>query len=110
MTIAHNSIIDTLGASIVLGDALEGLIEDNGLTNSGQWIVVAAFGPYGGPAVYGPVMNTDVLRNTLAVGSGNLIDQDRGKYVFGIGIWDFPGCLLSGLMVRDNVVPSINFI
>ncbi len=35
MTIAHNTITNTLGASIVLGDALEGVIEDNGLTNSG---------------------------------------------------------------------------
>ena len=110
MTIAHNSITDTLGASIVLGDALEGVIEDNPLTNSGQGILIAAYGPYGGPAAYGPVMNTDVLRNTIAVGAGDLIAYDHGSYVWGIGIKDFPGCLLSGLMVRDNVVPSVNFI
>jgi hypothetical protein len=36
MTIAHNTLTNTLGASIVLGDALEGVIEDNVLTNSGQ--------------------------------------------------------------------------
>jgi hypothetical protein len=106
MTIAHNQISNTLGASVVLGDALEGVIEDNVLTNSGQGILISAFGPYGGPAAYGPVINTDVLRNTLAVGKGNLITPDYGNYIWGIGIQDFPGCLLSGLMVRNNVVPS----
>jgi hypothetical protein len=106
MTIAHNSITNTLGGSIVLGDALEGVIEDNLLTNSGQGILISAFGPYGGPAAYGPVINNDVLRNTLAVGAGNLIASDHGNYIWGIGIQDFPGCLLSGLMVRNNVVPS----
>ncbi len=106
MTIAHNTITNTLGASIVLADALEGVVEDNVLTNSGQGILISAFGPYGGPAAYGPVMNTDVLRNTIALGAGNLIAYDHGNYIWGIGIQDFPGCLLSGLMIRDNVVPS----
>jgi hypothetical protein len=110
MTVAHNTITNTLGGSIVLGDALEGVIEDNVLTNSGQGILISAFGPYGGPAAYGPVMNTDVLRNTLALGAGNLIAHDEGNYIWGIGIQDFPGCLLSGLMIRDNVVPSVNVI
>ena len=110
MTIAHNTITNTLGASIVLGDALEGVIEDNVLTNSGQGILISAFGPYGGPASYGPVINTDVLRNTLAVGEGNLIAPDYGNYIWGIGISDFPGCLLSGLMVRNNVVPGQQMI
>ena len=36
MTIAHNTITNTLGASIVLGDGLEGVIEDNVLTNSAE--------------------------------------------------------------------------
>jgi hypothetical protein len=110
MTIAHNTITDTLGGSIVLGDALEGVIEDNVMTNAGQGILISAFGPYGGPAAFGPVMNTDVLRNTLSLGEGNLIALDEGYYIWGIGIQDFPGCLLSGLMVRDNVVPAINAI
>ena len=110
MTIAHNGITNTLGASIVLGDALEGVIEDNVLTNSGQGILISAFGPYGGPAAYGPVMNTDVLRNTIALGAGNLIAYDKSPYIWGIGIQDFPGCLLSGLMIRNNVVPSVNSI
>jgi Pectate lyase superfamily protein len=110
MTIAHNTITNTLGGSIVLGDALEGVIEDNVLTNSGQGILLSAFGPYGGPAAFGPVMNTDVLRNTLSMGAGNLIALDKGNYIWGIGIQDFPGCLLSGLMVRNNVVPDVNVI
>jgi hypothetical protein len=110
MTIAHNTLTNTLGASIVLGDALEGLIEDNVLTNSGQGILISAFGPYGGPAAYGPVMNTDVLRNTIALGAGNLIAYNNEPYIWGIGIQDFPGCLLSGLMIRDNVVASTQSI
>jgi hypothetical protein len=112
MTIAHNTITNTLGASIVLGDALEGVIEDNVMTNSGGGILISAFGSYGGPAGYGPVMNTDVLRNTIAVGAGNLIypDQLQYGYLDGIGMQDMPGCLLSGLMIRGNVVPSVNVI
>jgi hypothetical protein len=110
MTVAHNTITNTLGGSIVLGDALEGVIEDNLLTNSGQGILISAFGPYGGPAAYGPVMNTDVLRNKIALGAGDLITPDQGNYIWGIGIQDFPGCLLSGLMIRGNVVPSVNVI
>jgi hypothetical protein len=110
MTIAHNTITNTLGGSIVLGDALEGVIEDNVLTNSGEGILISAFGPYGGPAAFGPVMNTDVLRNTIAVGMGNFIAADANPYLFGIGIQDFPGFLLSGLMIRDNVVAAVNTI
>jgi hypothetical protein len=110
MTIAHNTLTNTLGGSIVLGDALEGVIEDNVMTNSGQGILISAFGPYGGPAAFGPVINTDVLRNTIAVGEGNLIARDMNPYIWGIGIQDFPGCLLSGLMVRNNTVPSMNVI
>jgi hypothetical protein len=96
----------------VLGDALEGVIEDNVMTNSGGGILISAFGSYGGPAGYGPVMNTDVLRNTIAVGAGNLIypDQLQYGYLDGIGMQDMPGCLLSGLMIRGNVVPSVNVI
>jgi hypothetical protein len=110
MTIAHNTITDTLGGAIVLADALEGVIEDNELTNAGGGILISAFGPYGGPAAYGPVMNTDVDRNTLKVGNGNFISRDAGQYLWGIGIQDFPGCSLSGLMVRGNIVPAVNTI
>jgi hypothetical protein len=110
MTIAHNTITNTLGASIVLGDALEGVVEDNTMTNSGFGILISALGPYGGPAGLGPVMNTDVLRNTIAVGDDTDIFHDYGDYVVGIGIQDFPACGVSGLMVRNNTVPSIQRI
>jgi hypothetical protein len=110
MTIAHNTITNTLGDAIVLADALEGVVEDNVLTNAGGGILISAFGPYGGPAAYGPVMDTDILRNTIALGAGTMISQDANPFLWGIGIQDFPGCLLSGLMIRDNIVPSVNVI
>jgi hypothetical protein len=110
MTWAHNTMTNTLGASFVLADALESVVEDNKLTNSGAGIYLSAFGPYGGPASYGPVINTDVLRNTLGVGDGNDIWYNPHSNYSGIGIQDMPGCLFSGLMIRDNVVPSRNTI
>jgi len=110
MTIAHNMIANTLGAGIVLGDALEGVVEDNLLTNAGMGILISAFGSYGGPAGYGPVMNTDVLRNIIAVGAGTFIWPSVHWNTAGIGIQDMPGCLESGLMIRDNVVPGIETI
>jgi hypothetical protein len=110
MTWAHNTMTNTLGATFVLADALEGVIEDNKLTNSGAGIYLSAFGPYGGPASYGPVINTDVLRNTIMVGDGTYIWDAPGSNYAGIGIQDMPGCLFSGLMIRDNLVPSLNTI
>jgi hypothetical protein len=107
MTWAHNIITNTDGATFVLADALESVIEDNPLTNSGAGILISAYGPYGGPASYGPVMNTDVLRNTLSVGEGTDIWRNPPSgFGMGLGIQDMPGCLVSGLMIRDNVVPE----
>jgi hypothetical protein len=51
-----------------------------------------------------------VARNTIAVGSGRLIAYNEAPYIWGIGIQDFPGCLLSGLMIRGNVVASAESI
>jgi hypothetical protein len=110
MTIANNTVTNALGTAIVLGDALEGVIEDNVLTNAGAGILISAFGPYGGPAAYGPVMNTDVLRNTLAVGAGTFIWSSVNTNIAGIGVQDMPGCGESGLLIRANVVPSIDTI
>jgi hypothetical protein len=110
MTWAHNTMTNTRGASFVLADALESVIEDNNLTNSGQGIFVSAFGPYGGPASYGPVIDTDILRNTITVGQGNDIYDAPNSNYSGIGVQDMPGCLMSGLMVRANVVPAVNTI
>jgi hypothetical protein len=106
MTTAHNTITNTLGFSIVLGDSLESVIEDNVLTNSGDGIMISAYGPYGGPASYGPVINTDVLRNSISEGVGNLITSSVNTNLAGIVIQDMPGCLVSGLLIRDNVVPA----
>lgn len=110
ITFAHNVIDNTLGASIVLGDALESLVEDNLLSNSGLGILVAAYGPYGGPAGYGPVMNNGIFRNVIVPGAGNLISPSVNPYLAGIGIQDMPGCLESGLVIRGNVVNSIDSI
>ena len=106
MTWANNTFTNTLGATFVLSDALESVIEDNQLTNSGGGIYISTLGGYGGPAAYGPTMNTDILRNTLAVGDGTDMWINPNTNMSGIVIFDFPGCLLSGMMVRDNLVPS----
>jgi hypothetical protein len=110
MTWAHNAMTNTDGATFVLADALESVIEDNTLINSGAGIYISAFGPYGGPASYGPLINTDVLRNTLAVGAGTDIWYTPHNNISGIGIQDMPGCLVSGMMIRDNVVPDTGTI
>jgi hypothetical protein len=110
MTWVHNTFKNTLGATLALSDALESDVSDNNLINSGFGIYISAFGPYGGPASYGPVMNTDVLRNKISVGQGNDIWIAPNFNLSGIGMEDFPGCALSGLMVRDNVVPAVNTI
>jgi hypothetical protein len=108
ITIVHNTMKDTLGVSILLADALESAIEDNSFINSGGGILFSAYGPYGSPAGFGPVLGTDALRNRIEVGDGNLISRNAGHYIWGIGIQDLPGCLLSGLVVRGNIVPSID--
>ena len=67
--------------------------------------LLSAFGPYGGPAAFSPVINTDVLRNTFSLGKGNDIAHNyEPDYIFGIGISDFPACSVSGLMIRNNIV------
>jgi hypothetical protein len=50
----------------------------------------------------------DILR--LAVGLDTMIARDQNPYLWGIGIHDLPGCLVSGLMIRNNTVPSTNVI
>ena len=110
MTWANNTFRNTLGGSMVLADSLDAVIEDNLQVNAGAGILLSAFGPYGGPASYGPVMGTDVLRNTSEVGDGNYISYNPDSNYAGIGIQDMPGCLVSGMMIRDNVVPSRNTI
>jgi hypothetical protein len=108
MTFAHNTFTDTSGAAVVLADSIDSVIEDNLVTNAGAGILISAIGPYGGPAAYGSVFNTDVLRNTISVGKGNLIFEDQGNDLWGLGISDFPGCGVSGLIVRGNTIPTVN--
>jgi hypothetical protein len=98
IAIVRNTIKDTLGVSILLADALESATEDNSFINSGGGIIFSAYGPYGSPVGYGPVLNTDALRNRIEVGGGNLISRNAGHYIWGIGIENLPGCLLSGLV------------
>ena len=110
MTWANNTFTNTLGATFVLSDVLESVIEDNHLTNSGAGIFLSTLSGYGGPAAYGPTMNTDLLRNTLTVGDGTDIWNNPNTNVSGIVIFDKTGCLLSGMMVRGNLVPSTGTI
>lgn len=110
MTWVHNTFSNTLGVSILLSDAVGSVVEDNLLTNSGSGILISAFGEYGGPAGYAPVIDTDVLRNTIQPGQGTLIQPSVDTNVAGIGILDMPGVLLSGLLVRGNQVTAENTI
>ena len=110
LIIAHNTITNTLGQPIIIARSVDAVIEDNVLTNSGQGIVLWGSGPYGGPEAFAPIMNTDVLRNQIAVGAGSYIISDPGGNDAGIGIFDNEGIMISGLMVRDNVLPTIQTI
>jgi hypothetical protein len=110
LVIAHNIIDNTLGASIWISRSVDAVVEDNMLTNSGAGIVLAGFGPYGGPAAFPPIINTDVLRNKIAVGAGDLIVSSPNENSAGIGILDNYGIMISGLMIRHNVLPDIQTI
>ncbi len=112
LIVAHNLLTNTLGQSIVLARSVDTVIEDNVLINSGQGILLWGYGPYGGPEAYPPIMNTDLLRNQIEVGEGNFITSESiENYNYaGIGIYDGPGIVVSGLMVRQNVLPSIQSI
>lgn len=91
VTIAHNSFVNVLGCSVCLVDTLEGVVEDNEITNSpASSILVGAYGPYGGPAAYGPTINMEVLRNSTPF----------------LWVQDMPGCLVSGMLIRGNTVPA----
>jgi hypothetical protein len=109
-TVAHNNFTNTLGQSVLIADSIDTVVEDNNLTNSGQGILLWGYGPYGGPAAFSPIMNTDVLRNTIAAGSGDLLVSSPNENLAGIGIFDGYGMMVSGLMIRDNVVVPIQSI
>ena len=46
----------------------------------------------------------------MTAGAGNFIVRSPYTNFAGIGIFDMPGCLLSGLMIRSNAVTSMNTI
>jgi Pectate lyase superfamily protein/Right handed beta helix region len=110
LIIAHNIITNTLGTSILIARSFDAVIEDNTLSNSGSGILLWGQGDYGSASTFAPITNTDVLRNQINVGAGDLITKDQGWTYGGIGIYDGEGVMLSGLMVRDNVVPPIQSI
>lgn len=110
LTLSHNKFTDTRGTTINLGSSLEGVIEDNTLVNSGDGILLWAYGPYGGPAAYPPTINNDIIRNSIEIGAGNLIRSSVTNNIGGIGVLDMPGCLVSGMLIRDNSVASLQTI
>ena len=110
LIIAHNTLENTLGISIHLARAVDSVVEDNVLSNSGSGILVGDSGPYGGPAAFNPVMNSDVLRNEIAVGSGNFIVPSPSENAGGIGILDNWGVMISGAIIRHNELPTLQTI
>jgi Pectate lyase superfamily protein/Right handed beta helix region len=110
LIIAHNTITNTLGTSILIAHSFDAVIEDNTLSNSGSGILLWGQGGYGGTAAYAPITNTDVLRNHLEVGAGDFIAPAPEEDWVGIDIYDGEGIMLSGLMVRDNVLPTMETI
>jgi hypothetical protein len=107
LTISHNTFADSAGGAInMFGGGLGLDIEDNFITDTGDGILILAYGPYGGPAAYNSTFDTDVLRNTITKGSGDWITESTNNNIAGIGIADMPGCDMSGLLIRDNVIPD----
>jgi Pectate lyase superfamily protein len=106
LTFANNTFKDNRGKIMDLWGMLEGVIEDNSLTNSGDGILIEAYAGYGGPADYTPAMNIDIIRNSLLKGDGDLIRPSIHSNKSGLGVFDQPGCLVSGVLIRDNIVPS----
>ena len=105
LTISHNTFTDTIGATIWESGTVNAAIEDNVLTDSGEGLAIWAFGPYGGPADFQTTFDTDILRNTINVGSEKWFTGSIDNNVGGIGVFDNPGCAISGLLIRGNSVP-----
>lgn len=100
LIISHNTITDTVGWSFNVYGAVEAVIEDNLLTDSG-----------GGMKLNGTLFNTDVLRNTILPGSRQFLSLSPNDNKGGIGLWDGQGgFLVSGMMVRNNYVTPLQTI
>ncbi len=110
LTIAGNTFTNTSGTTINVGDVINGTIEDNVLTNSGSGILLWGFGPYGGPAGYGSVVNFTALRNVNAEGDGTKLVNSAQTNKGGIGVFDIDGCVVSGVLIRDNTVTPMQTI
>jgi len=107
LTLAHNKFKDTTGPSFLLfGGGVDSLVEDNQLIDSGSGLQLWAYGPYGTDTNYFSNLNTEVFRNSISDGSGEWITNSTNQNTGGIDIGDMPGCVVSGMLVRGNVVPS----
>ena len=85
---------------------MDSLVEDNQLIDSGSGLQLWAYGPYGTDTNYFSNLNTEVFRNSISDGSGEWITNSTNQNTGGIDIGDMPGCVVSGMLVRGNVVPS----
>jgi hypothetical protein len=107
LTAAHNIFLNTLGRSILFAGTFEGLIEDNELTNSGSGIEIAGIGVYN---FYQSVINNDVLRNSIDAGASDYLSYSFASNTAGIGIFDEGVTLMSGVVLRDNSIPTVQTI
>ena len=110
LDISRNSFANTLGMTVNVFDAIGAVIEDNALTNSGNGVRISAYGPYGGPAGFGQLLEVDVLRNELDVGVGTMITPSQNSNIGGIGVMQGYGSIVSGAMIRQNAVTDIQSI
>lgn len=110
VTVAHNVFKNNINIQMEAGNSLNGQIEDNLLENAGRGILLRAYGPYGGPSAFGPVLNATVVRNQLTVGRGDLIVPSQKTNVGGIGVFNGYGTVVVGSIIRDNTVPSIETV
>jgi hypothetical protein len=81
LIVAHNTFTNTVEQTILIARSVDSVVEDNVLKNSGSGIYLCGIGPYGGPAAFNPIINTDVLRNQIEVGDGDLIVPSRSVTV-----------------------------
>jgi len=104
LILTHNRFLNNINLQVEMGDAIDLAIEDNSITNSAFGICMRAYGPYGGPAAYGPVMNTDILRNSVMAGKDTLMYHQKLNDVnrSGIGVFNSAGTIVSGVMIRGN--------
>ncbi len=110
ITVSHNTFSDIQGMPIFLDNTLENSVEDNLLTDAGQGIFLWAYGPYGGPAAFGTIIDSDILRNTIYPGSARYLINSVQNNVAGIGISNGYGTIISGAVLRDNLVTQLQTI